>query len=773
MSTAAPCPAAPCLSATELEAVLQGSLTEDDLQRLTQHIGQCTTCQEALQLAATGELAIEQLVAEQSRNQVASDSAYWKAIQAVGTVADAKATTVPDSPDDAGQRKTVGLDANEPKTDTESPSGAAGLSFLQPSDDPAYLGKLDHFQIARVIGRGGMGIVLEAFDSHLQRQVAIKVLNPEFAKNEVARKRFCREGRAAAAISHEHVVSMYQVAKESEGQVAYLVMQLIEGDTLEKRLATAPRMLPQEVALIGMQIAAGLSAAHARGMVHRDIKPANVLLERTTNRVKLTDFGLARASDDVRLTRTGMVAGTPLYMSPEQAMGVTADERSDLFSFGAVLYEMATGASPFQAPSIVGVMKRVMDETPTPPHKLNAAVPRKLSDTIMALLEKRPEDRPESAAAVAQVLAGVVSEFGPISPLQVPSVSHSDAKRLSGRYRTMSRRVSGVLMASAALGLLLLGAATGVLFSRWQTEAPNKIATDDSRFPSVVLAGNPGTVWSVDFVPEQDRVAAAIEDGSVRIWDIPTRRVIKSFNAHRGIVWMIQHHPTKPIVATSGDDGVVKLWNADTYELIREWKAESAVRSIAFSANGRLIAAGDRAGLIHIYDIESGEEIQTRSQNGSIFGIAYSSDGKLIATVGTDRVVRVWDANSLEERQSFTGHDGPIYNVAFAPNSPRLATVGWNKDVHIWNVENGQEERRLTDSTGDVWGVSFCSSGDHLVTSGQDGLTRLWDLAAGKQVAILGGHESAVHNISLDPANHRIATSGRDGTIRIWDLSDL
>ncbi len=130
----------------------------------------------------------------------------------------------------------------------------------KPSDDPAYLGRLDHFEIARIIGRGGgMGIVLEAFDTHLQRQVAIKVLNPEFAKNDVARKRFCREGRAAAAISHEHVVSMYQVAKESEGQVAYLVMQMIEGDTLERAIGDGAKDGTQEVAMIGMQIAAGLS----------------------------------------------------------------------------------------------------------------------------------------------------------------------------------------------------------------------------------------------------------------------------------------------------------------------------------------------------------------------------------------------------------------------------------------------------------------------------------------------------------------------------------
>ncbi|MCA9133677.1 MAG: serine/threonine protein kinase, partial [Planctomycetales bacterium] len=382
--------AANCLTAAQIQSLLGDSLEESEVALFTAHLGKCTGCQDALQRTATGEMAVEEWIAEPSSLTPPSDSAYWPAMNSL-TEAMHEGT----------------LAGNEP---TPLPSGTPLLSFLKPSADPAYLGRLDHFEIARVIGRGGMGIVLEGFDTSLQRQVAIKVLNPEYAKNDTARKRFCREGRAAASISHEHVVSMYQVAKESEEQVAYLVMQLIEGETLEKRLADSAPLPAQDVARLGMQIAAGLSAAHARGLVHRDIKPANVLLEQGSDRVKLTDFGVARAADDVKLTKTGMVTGTPLYMSPEQAMSSTTDEKSDLFSFGAVLYEMATGLSPFQSPSLVGVMKRVIDETPAPPHRVNPAIPRKLSDVIMALLEKKPGNRPESAASVALALAGIVSE---------------------------------------------------------------------------------------------------------------------------------------------------------------------------------------------------------------------------------------------------------------------------------------------------------------------------------------------------------------------------
>jgi serine/threonine protein kinase len=701
-----------------------------------------------------------------------SQSAYWPAITRIEKEFPSSEQPAPHGHADTPAEGSRSLsDTDQAPGITRDPSvRPADLDFLEPSDDPAYIGRLHHFQVARVLGRGGMGIVLEAFDTHLHRNVAIKVLNPQFQQNDIARQRFCREGRAAAAISHEHVVAMYQVARAQAGEVAYLVMQLIEGVTLESLLSDARPLPVKDVARIGMQIAAGLSAAHARDMVHRDIKPANILIEAETERVKLTDFGLARATDDIKLTKTGMVTGTPLYMSPEQTLGGTADERSDLFSLGAVMYEMATGSSPFQAPSALGVMKRITDETPIAPHRVNAAISRPLSDLIMALMEKNPEDRPDSAAAVATALASIVMEHGPISPLQVPAVAASEVKKASGQHRTLQRRVIGAWIAAVFALICLLGSVA--IWSRMSATNEGSAGTDTT-FPSVVLPGNSGTVWSVDFSPSGNEVAAAIEDGSVRLWDIESQEIVKSFNAHRGIVWMVKFHPTRPLVATSGDDSHVKLWDAESFEMVKQWRVGSAVRQIAFSPDGDRIVAGDRDGVIHIYDIDSGEELASITQPGSILGVDYSADGKLIATVTSDKVVRVWDAESLSERQTLMGHDGPIYNVAFASQGPLLATVGWGKNIRVWNVETGAEVHNLIGSEGDVWGVSFCGDGTHLVTSGQEGAAHIWDLSNGSMVATLRGHESAVHNISLDTETRRIATSGRDGTVRIWDLSGL
>lgn len=775
-----------CPTQDNLRALVNGSLPEPLANETTEHIGVCTRCQSAIEGVAQQDvsgsgfsfsgIAIEELVGVAAQVAPPRDSAYWKAVENAsgefhrgqGVVADLARTAAESVPVEHASRVAQSSSERPP---TSGPPVAALLPFLKPSEDPAYIGRLHHFEISRVIGRGGMGIVLEAFDTHLQRVVAIKVLNPEYAKNDVARQRFCREGRAAAAISHEHVVAMHQVAREDQGEVAFLVMQYIEGDTLEKRLEQNRPFPPAEAARIGMQIAAGLSAAHDRGMVHRDIKPANILIEHGTERVKLTDFGLARATDDVRLTKTGMVTGTPLYMSPEQATGASANERSDLFSLGAVLYELLTGVSPFEAPSIVGVMKRIMDETPPAPSTLNPDVPEALTDLTLALLEKDPDRRPDSARSVAQTLATIVASYGPISPLHVPVLgTDTFAAPVSGNHRLVSRKTLHASWAIGALGVISLLVAMAI----WSLAGNGAFTDNDSSaFPVTVLEGNHGAVWAVDFDPTGKKVATAIEDGSVRLWDVAERKVLRSFDAHRGIVWMIQYHPTEPMIATSGNDGLVKIWDANDLKLLQEWDAQSPIRKVAFSPDGSRIVAGDQDGVIHCWDIESGQTLVEVTQPGAIMGVDWSHDGSLIATVGSDKIVRVWDAETLEPRQTMQGHTGPIYNVAFADSGKRMATVGWGKQILIWDTDTGQQVMQLEGSSGDNWSVAFCSEGEHAVVASQDGNCRIWDLTNGELVATLAGHESAVHNLSLDPIGHQIATSGRDGTIRVWDLTNL
>jgi serine/threonine-protein kinase len=270
------------------------------------------------------------------------------------------------------------------------------------ADTAGPLGWLGHYQLLAVIGRGGMGVVFRARDERLQRIVAVKALGPQYAANSSARIRFQREAKAAAAVNHDHVVPIYHV-DEANG-IPYLVMPLIDGRSLQERIDETGALALREVLGIGAQIASGLAAAHARGLIHRDIKPANILLE-SADRVRITDFGLARAVDDASITQSGVITGTPMFMAPEQARGEGLDQRADLFSLGSVLYMMATGRPPFYASGPHAVIHRIINDAPRPMRELNADVPDWLDAIVAKLHAKHPADRFQSAQEVADLLA--------------------------------------------------------------------------------------------------------------------------------------------------------------------------------------------------------------------------------------------------------------------------------------------------------------------------------------------------------------------------------
>lgn len=333
-------------------------------------------------------------------------------------------------------------------------------SFLSPSDDPQMLGRIGNYEVAGVIGQGGMGVVFRALDRSLNRYVAIKMLAPHFASNATARQRFFREAQAAAAVVHEHVVGIHGVS-EWQG-IPYLVMTYIRGESLRRRLEKQGPLPLRELLRIGMQVASGLAAAHAQGLIHRDIKPGNILLEEGVDRVVLTDFGLAQAVDDVRLTRTDTLVGTPQYMSPEQTRDETLDFRSDLFSLGTVLYEAAVGRNPFQAMTTYGVIKKINDTTPPPVHERTADIPMWFGAAISKLLASRRDDRFETASEVADVLRQCLAHTQQPHLTALPrslAIDVSDDVELVSSFSTPQKW--RVLMVATAL-LTVVGA--GVLF---------------------------------------------------------------------------------------------------------------------------------------------------------------------------------------------------------------------------------------------------------------------------------------------------------------------
>jgi Leucine-rich repeat (LRR) protein len=321
------------------------------------------------------------------------------------------------------------------------------LTFLSPPSEPGALGRLDHYEILEIVGRGGMGIVLRARDTKLERVVAIKVLAPLLAISASARQRFVREARAAAAITHDHVIAIYAV--EDAGPVPYLVMQFIDGPTLQAKIDRTGPLALTEVLRIGLQIAEGLAAAHRQGLIHRDIKPANILLENGVQRVKITDFGLAHAVDKDSQVPSGFIAGTPAYMSPEQAHGEHVDHRSDLFSLGTVLYALCTGQTPFQRRTTIEVLQAVREDTPRPVREVTPDVPEWLSELIARLHAKDPAGRPASAQEVAESLAAGSPQRQ--LPLLLPTAAAAARPRTANRPWRWAAAAAVVLVASLGL----------------------------------------------------------------------------------------------------------------------------------------------------------------------------------------------------------------------------------------------------------------------------------------------------------------------------------
>jgi serine/threonine protein kinase len=396
------------------------------------------------------------------------------------------------------------------RTGEGKPSRPDGLRFLSPAQAPDELGRLGGYRILRVLGQGGMGMVLEAEDVRLKRRIAIKVMLPEVAKHESHRQRFLREAQAAAAVEHDHIIPILQVGEENG--IPFIAMPFLKGEPLDACLKRGRLELPQ-ILTIGLQTAEGLAVAHEHGLIHRDIKPANVWLEAlrgqsgaegqskdkggstpsqcptaqddrptdapekpaqklpdtkidhgndpnqppaalpplSTIRVRILDFGLARVvGEEGRLTQSGAIMGTPAYMAPEQAAGKQVDYRADLFSLGVMLYEMSTGTMPFHGQNTMELFFSLANNTPPEAITLNPELPPALSQLIAALLEKDPAKRRPSAEDVRSTLKQLLPETAPVAPMADEAV-----KRRSFKYYIAASIV--VLLALLFIGKFVIG----------------------------------------------------------------------------------------------------------------------------------------------------------------------------------------------------------------------------------------------------------------------------------------------------------------------------
>jgi serine/threonine protein kinase len=339
---------------------------------------------------------------------------------------------------------------------------------------------LAHYRVEGTIGYGGMATVYRGFDPQLHRPVAIKVLHHHLARTGSSRQRFLREAQSAAAIAHPNVIPIYGV-HQAAGK-SFLVMPMITGGSLQQRIDREGPIGLEDMLRIALQIAEALGAAHTHGVIHRDVKPANILLEDGNKRVVLSDFGLARTLDDAAITASGLIAGTPAYMSPEQARGEIVDHRSDLFSLGSVMYAMCTGHSPFQATSTLKILREVSSDVFPTVHRFQEHLPIWVDGLIARFTTREPSQRIENAAAAAELIREcMLHVLNPSHPLPHGVLPTSKAIGVKAIHRSSLRNLS-----IAIVVLSLFGAA----YSIWKSQSHNAVQTKVDNIKTNAAASN-------------------------------------------------------------------------------------------------------------------------------------------------------------------------------------------------------------------------------------------------------------------------------------------
>lgn len=429
-------PSKNCPKPSLLVEFLQGKLQPPALDDCEAHLEQCTHCHETLRGLDSGDTLSEKVAAA----LFAEDAAQGSDSQQIDGLI--KRLTSPDF-----QTRNP-IDAQMATSEIMADRAAEVLRCVQPDDET--LGVLGDYALLRLIGSGSTGVVFQALDRTLQRTVALKVLRPSLGVE--ARERFLAEARSAASLEHANVVTIFQVGQVD--RLAFIAMQWLPGQTLEAKLQSGAVFNESEVKDTIAKVASGLAAAHQQQLVHRDIKPANLWICDADEQIKILDFGLARINDEnPGLTATGMLAGTPNFMSPEQARGLELDGRSDLFSLGCLMYQLLTGRLPFGASTILATLQSVQNESPVPPCQIKPDVSQHLSDLTMCLLEKQPANRPESARQLAEMLSSQREDW-PVAVNQYFEVSEEKTEVAHGKTKSQSQSVGmRWLMAGLLLGL--------------------------------------------------------------------------------------------------------------------------------------------------------------------------------------------------------------------------------------------------------------------------------------------------------------------------------
>jgi serine/threonine protein kinase/WD40 repeat protein len=680
------------------------------------------------------------------------------------------------------------------------------LEFLSASENPEAIGQLGHYEILEVIGRGGMGIVLRGVDPKLNRVVAIKVLSPDFAANPSAHKRFLREAQAAAAVSHDHIVTIHAV---EENPIPHLVMEYIDGKSLQQKIDEEGQLEVKEVLRIARQVAAGLAAAHEQGLTHRDIKPSNILLKNGIQRVQITDFGLARATADADITRTGEIAGTPQYMSPEQAQSKPVDPRSDLFSLGSVMYAMCCGRSPFRAETPYGSIKRVCEDEPRSLRENNPEIPTWLEAIIFKLLSKSPDDRFQTAEEVAELLAKHLSHLHDPGSTPFPGKLQVKPTRRRLAHPRLVASVAVILLALLTVGFTEAVGVTnfaGTVIRMATGEGTLVIEVDDP-LVQVSLDGEElsisgAGIEELKLRPGQYRFQAT-KDGQ----PVKTELVSITRGDRKVVVIGLESSKVSPQAEdTSADYRSIPEGAIREVRRIAPVSDGKWVSNLQFSPSGKELLCARQQNRLEILNLDSAATAVVKNAGSKV---AVSRSGELVAVCQYNSGrVKLWNLKSLQQILDLEAHSpSHATSISISQDENHILSASDDKTARVWDIKTGQEihrfdcktgcniatyshdgktiligdhdERRLFDAdsfnlianlqTGYIQSAAFSPSGEFLLTGSND-VIRLWNASTGKKIREFYGHTDAVRSLEFLPDHRHFISGSNDRTMRVWNV---
>lgn len=582
---------------------------------------------------------------------------------------------------------------------------------------------LDHYELREVLGRGGFGTVYHAFDHVLQRAVAIKLPRVETILSPDACRRFLKEARACASLTHPAIVQVYETIESPQPAIVY---EYCDSGTL--RDYQGPLLDERTAVQITIQLCRGLQHAHARGILHRDIKPSNILVNAADadqvdaavaigDRLfvpKLSDFGLARlVEDDLGETQTGLIIGTPGFMAPEQTTGRTVDTgiHTDIYSLGAVLYWLLAEKRPYEGGSPTATLALMHADDPLPLRQLNRGVSREVANICRKCLQRRPEDRYESAGAMLRDLEAV--QRG--EPVSVRSPTPLALLRRCRRRHPLKLTAALVLLLLLAVGVLLEGIHSSMqaalLSDLDESNQQLTAAADAARQAQFNVSRQNRRNEELLYAADLQLAVRSKQDGDLAGTDAVLRRHIPGRDQRdlRDIEWYL-------------------LW--------QETHGSSTV-----------IDQLDGAG----------------------YFIAVSPDGQHFVACGEDATARIYETATLKKLQTIETGQEEVNSANFCQGTDLLATAGDDGGVVIWNWRTGQPVSRVQTVAPIAFQAVFTKAGDHFYTCGNHPVIQIWRRSDGQSSELLG-HEQSVDAICLSHDDRYLYTAGADGYRCVFDL---